>query len=62
MTEPNKSVSMMLGETLRTGGALLIAAIVVFSNRYTWLQIGGLAAASLLCVVVGIIIECKRRT
>ncbi len=53
---------MMLGETLRSEGALLLAATAVFSNRYTWPQVGGLAAASVLCVVVGIVIECKRRT
>jgi hypothetical protein len=62
MITPKKSPSMMLGETLRNGGALLLAATAVVSNRHTWVHIGELVTVSVLCVITGIVIERNRKT
>jgi hypothetical protein len=58
MTHPKKSLSMMVGEALRNGGALLLAANAVFTNYHTRL----LVAVSVLCVITGIVIERNRKT
>ena len=59
--DSRKSLAQMTGECFRHGGAYLVVATVAFSHRFTWRQIGALATASVLCVVLGIVIE-RRRT